>query len=116
MHLKKIIKITIKRIHEYVNCFERDQNLPKAVNKHRKSIASNGSINPMGVWPNARAVMLMRTRNLGHIYRGCPVGFFNPVIPTGNFEQSRNSVILRVIFGIPPPAHTFNPESRPDLL
>ena len=98
-----------------MNCFERDQNPPTAVNK-QEIIASNGSINPMGVWPNARAVMLMRTRNLGHIYRGCPIGFFNPVIPTGNFVQSRNSVILRVIFGIPPPAHTFNPESRPDLL
>ena len=28
-----------------------------------------------------------------------PIAFFNPVIP-------------RVIFGIPPPVHTFNPESR----
>ena len=100
-----------------MNCFERDQNPPKAVNKQEihcleRLHKSHGNT----VWPNVRAVMLMRTRNLGHIYRGCPIGFFNPVIPTGNFVQSRNSVILRVIFGIPPPAHTFNPESRPDLL
>ena len=33
---------------------------------------------------------------------GSPIGFFNPVIP-------------RAIFGIPPPAHTFNPESLPDF-
>ena len=31
--------------------------------------------------------------------RGSPIGSFNPVIP-------------RVIFGVLPPAHTFNPESR----
>ena len=43
---------------------------------------------------------------------GYPIGFFNPVIPTQNLCSP---VIPRVIFGTPPPALTFNPESRPDL-
>ena len=46
------------------------------------------------------------------ILRGSPIGFFNPVIPTRNFMQSRNP---EGYFGIPPPAHIFNPESRPNF-
>ena len=34
--------------------------------------------------------------------RGFPIGSFNPLNP-------------RVIFGVPPPAHNFNPESRLDF-
>ena len=41
-----------------------------------------------------------------------PIGFFNPVIPTQNFVQSRN---LEGYFRYSPPAHTFNQESRPDF-
>ena len=41
--------------------------------------------------------------------RRSPIGFFNPVILTWNSMQSRNPK------GIPPPAHTFNPESRLDF-
>ena len=44
--------------------------------------------------------------------RGSPIGFFNPVIPP---KVSSNLVIPRAIFGIPPPAHTFNTESLPDF-
>ena len=36
----------------------------------------------------------------------------HPVIPTQNVDQSRNPDSF---FGIPPPTHTFNPESRPNL-
>ena len=38
-----------------------------------------------------------------------PIAFFNPVIPTQNFGQSRNPAGY---FWHPPPVHTFNPESR----
>ena len=41
-------------------------------------------------------------RKQAFILRVSPIGFFAPVIP-------------RVIFGIPPPAHTFNPKSRSDF-
>ena len=41
-----------------------------------------------------------------------PIGFFNPVIPTQNFVQSRN---LEGCFRYSPPAHTFNQESRPNF-
>ena len=68
-----------------MNCFERDQNPPLAVNKQEihcleRLHKSHGiSIQIDLGWPNA---VMLRTRNLGHIYRGCPIGFFNPVIPT----------------------------------
>ena len=40
------------------------------------------------------------------------MGFFNPAsLP----QNSSNPVIPMVIFGIPPPAHTFSPESRPNF-
>ena len=42
-------------------------------------------------------------RKQAFILRGSPIRFFTSVIPT------------RVIFGIPPPAHTFNPKSRSDF-
>ena len=38
------------------------------------------------------------------------MGFFNPVIPTQNFVQSRNP---EGYFWHPSPKHNFNPESRP---
>ena len=40
------------------------------------------------------------------------MGFFNPVFRP---KISSNPVIPMVIFGIPPPAHTFSPESRPNF-
>lgn len=40
------------------------------------------------------------------------MGFFNPVsLP----KNSSNPVISMVIFGIPPPAHTFCPECPPNF-
>ena len=45
-------------------------------------------------------------------FSGSPIGFFNPVIPTQNFGQSRNP---EGYLGTPPPSHNFNPESRPDF-
>ena len=47
------------------------------------------------------------------ILRGSPIGFFTPVIPTQNFMQSCNPE--GYFFGIPPPAHTFNPKSRSEV-
>ena len=43
-------------------------------------------------------------------------GVFNPVIPIQIFAQSRSPVIPMVIFGIPHPVHSFNPEVRSHLL
>ena len=44
--------------------------------------------------------------------RGSTIGFFNPVIPTQNFGQSRNP---EGFFCIPPASRTVNLESRPDF-
>ena len=41
-----------------------------------------------------------------------PIEFFNPVIPTQGFAQSRYP---EGYFGTPPPSHTVNPETLPDF-
>ena len=57
-------------------------------------------------------LVAMRNDVRGTFHRRSPIGFFDPEIPT---QISCNPVIPGVIFGIPLPVHTFNPDSGPDF-
>ena len=83
------------------------------VDSTRFSWPSHGYIARMTViqW-NPDFLTTLGKADYGSNYGGSLIGFFNPVIPTQNFGQSRN---LEGYFGTPPSAHTFNPESRPDF-